>query len=219
MNYEKKYVWSVLFRLFHWAFVLSIVVLAVTGFYINDPWPNPWLAGSRGFPMADMRYYHFLAGYVFTAALLVRLFLYLFGNRHERILHALPVTPGKVKNIFTTMAYYGYVTDRHGEDLGHNTIAGIVYLFTYVAAAAQVVGGFYLLYPESAGWQAWGLKFFGTQQQARHMHHLLLWYFLFFALVHLYLVVWNDVKAPEGMISSIFNGYKFKPKHNGSAEG
>ena len=28
--------------------------------------------------MADMRYYHFLAGYVFTASLLVRIFLYLF---------------------------------------------------------------------------------------------------------------------------------------------
>lgn len=218
MNYEKKYVWSILFRLCHWAFALAIVVLAVTGFYIHDPWTNTWLEGGRNFPMADLRYYHFLAGFVFTAAVLVRFFLYLFGNRQERILNALPVSTGNVRNFFSTLAYYGYVTDSHEERLGHNTLAGLTYLFTYVAAAAQLLSGFYLLYPESATWQSWGLPLFGAQQQARFIHHLLMWYFLFFALVHLYLLVWNDVRSPEGMISSIFNGYKFKPKHDSSAK-
>ena len=218
MNYEKKYVWSILFRLCHWALALSIVFLVVTGFYINDPWTNTWLENSRNFPVADMRYYHFLAGFVFTAAVLVRLILYLIGNRQERIFNALPVTPGNVRNFFSTFAYYGYATDSQEERLGHNTLAGLTYLFTYAVAAAQLVSGFYMLYPESVTWQSWGLPLFGTQQQARFIHHLLMWYFLIFAFVHLYLLVWNDVRSPEGMISSIFNGYKFKPKHDGSAK-
>jgi len=218
MNYEKKYVWSILFRLCHWALALSIVFLVVTGFYINDPWTNTWIENSRTFPVADMRYYHFLAGFVFTAAVLVRLILYLIGNRQERIFNALPVTPGNVRNFFSTFAYYGYATDSHEERLGHNTLAGLTYLFTYAVATAQLVSGFYMLYPESVTWQSWGLPLFGTQQQARFIHHLLMWYFLIFAFVHFYLLVWNDVRSPEGMISSIFNGYKFKPKHDGSAK-
>jgi Ni/Fe-hydrogenase 1 B-type cytochrome subunit len=37
MSYKQHYVWSVLLRLFHWSFALSIVALAVTGFYIHYP--------------------------------------------------------------------------------------------------------------------------------------------------------------------------------------
>jgi len=55
---------------------------------------------------------------------------------------------------------------------------------------------------------------FGTQQHARYIHHLLMWYFIIFAFVHIYLVIWNDLKNPDGLISSIFTGNKFRP--NGS---
>jgi len=74
MNYEVKNVWSVLLRLYHWALVLSIVALVVTGFYINNPWTNTTLEGSVSFPMCTMRYIHFVAGYLFGAAVLIRLF-------------------------------------------------------------------------------------------------------------------------------------------------
>ena len=64
--YEKHYCWSILLRLFHWMFALSIIVLVVTGFYINGPWTNTMIEGSASLPMAWMRYMHFLAGYVFA---------------------------------------------------------------------------------------------------------------------------------------------------------
>ena len=91
MSYEIKNVWSVLLRLFHWSLVLSIITLVVTGLYVNTPWTNTTLEGSVAFPMASIRYLHFLAGYLFTAAIIVRLFLYIFGNRQERIWDVLPV--------------------------------------------------------------------------------------------------------------------------------
>jgi len=64
--YEKHYCWSILHRLFHWMFALSIVVLVVTGFYVNTPWTNTMLEYSQSWPMAWMRYMHFVAGYVFA---------------------------------------------------------------------------------------------------------------------------------------------------------
>lgn len=210
MNYEKTKVWGILLRLYHWSLVLSIIVLVVTGFYIHFPWTNTVLEGSVSFPVATMRYYHFLAGYLFTAAVLVRLFLLLFGNRHERIWDFLPITPRNIKSLTTTLGYYSYVSDEHDTRPGHNVLAGLTYLLTITAAVFQLISGFYLLYPESATWQGLGNALFNSQQEGRFIHHLLMWYFIIFAFIHVYIVIWNEVRSPEGLISSMISGMKFK---------
>jgi len=213
MMYEKKRCWSILLRLYHWAFALSIVTLCITGFYIHGPWTNSMIEGSASWPMAYARFIHFIAGYVFTSAVLARIFLYIFGNKQERILEQLPVTPRNIKNLFSTLLLYGYIKDGHDEDrLGHNILAGMVYVITIVAALFQLVSGFYMLYPEVAIWEGYGLAIFGSQQWARYIHHLLMWWFMIFAFMHLYMVIWNDVKEPEGLVSSIFTGDKFRHK-------
>ncbi|MEE4241098.1 MAG: Ni/Fe-hydrogenase, b-type cytochrome subunit [Desulfopila sp.] len=212
MTYEKKKCWSILLRLYHWAFALSIIFLVVTGFYINNPWTNTMQEGSMGWPMAWMRFIHFVAGYVFTAAVLTRIFLYIFGNAQERITDALPVTGRNINNFFRTLLQYSYISDQHDDRLGHNVLAGLTYVITILAAVFQLVSGFYLLFPEVVTWEAWGVTIFASQQNARFIHHLLMWWFMIFALIHVYLVIWNDVKEPEGLVSSIFTGDKFKHK-------
>ena len=210
--FEKHLAWGVLFRLFHWAFALSIAFLVVTGLYIHWPWGNSILEGSASFPMANMRYYHFIAGYVFIGAVAVRCYLWFFGNRQEKLWNAAPITPGNIKNLVSTLGYYLYFTDRHEHRLGHNALAGTIYILTIIAAFFQMLSGLCLLFPESLFWQKWGLAVFGTQQQARFIHYLIMWYFLLFVFIHLYILIWNDIRAPEGLISSIFNGRKFFPK-------
>jgi Ni/Fe-hydrogenase 1 B-type cytochrome subunit len=213
MIYEKHYVWSILLRLYHWSLVISIVTLAVTGFYINSPWTQTTLEGTGLYPILAMRNIHGLAGYLFTAAIMVRLFLLLFGNRHERILDMLPVTSRNIKNVSTTLCSYSYQHDCHDEErLGHNVVAGIIYVLTIVIALFQIASGFYLRLPENVFWQKWGVTLFGTQQHARFIHHSLMWYFIIFAFIHIYLVIWNDLRNPDGITSSIFTGNKFRPR-------
>ncbi|WP_457574404.1 Ni/Fe-hydrogenase, b-type cytochrome subunit [Desulfolithobacter sp.] len=209
MQYERKYTWSILLRLYHWALALSVLALSVTGFYIHFPWTNTMLEGGSSFPVATMRYIHFIAAFVFTGAVLARLYLLIFGNRQERFWDFLPITPRNIKNLVATLGVYSYLRDSHDERLGHNALAGSAYGLTFLAAAVQALTGFYMLYPESATWQQIVL-FFGPQQTARFIHYLLTWYFMLFALIHIYLCVWNDVMARDGLISSIFSGYKFR---------
>jgi Ni/Fe-hydrogenase 1 B-type cytochrome subunit len=211
-TYEKHQCWSILLRLFHWMFALSIVFLATTGFYINSPWTNTMIEGSASFPMATMRYIHYLAAYTFSAAVAIRLFLYIFGNAQERILDILPVTGRNINNLFMTLLQYSYISDKHDERLGHNILAGLAYLFTFIAAVFMIISGFFMLYPEATFWQGWGVAIFGSQQFARYLHHILMWWFLIFPVFHIYLCIWNDLKEPEGLISSIFTGVKFKHK-------
>ena len=97
-TYEKQYCWSILLRLYHWMFALSIVMLCVTGFYIAWPWTNTMIEGSASWPMAWLRYIHFVSGYVFSAAVAIRLFLFIFGNAQERIWDVLPITGRNIKS-------------------------------------------------------------------------------------------------------------------------
>jgi len=214
MRYELHYTWSILLRLFHWCFALSIVTLVVTGLYIHFPWTNTYLEGDTCFPVATMRYIHFIAGFVFTGAMLARLYLLIFGNKQERFWDFLPVTPKNIANLFQTLKFYLYFTDKHTPRPGHNVLAGIAYVITFFVALLQIVSGFYMLYPESVTWQKWGILLLGPQQQGRFLHYLFMWYFIIFAAVHVYIVVWNDIKSKEGLISSIFNGTKFIPPKN-----
>jgi Ni/Fe-hydrogenase 1 B-type cytochrome subunit len=208
-TYEKHHCWSILLRLFHWMFALSIVFLVVTGFYINNPWTNTLIEGSASFPMAIMRYIHFIAAYVLSSAVLIRLFLYIFGNAQERIWDILPITRRNLNNLKMTLLQYSYISDKHDERLGHNILAGLAYLITFTAALLMIASGFYMLFPEVAFWEKWGLMIFGSQQSARFLHHLTMWWFMIFAVVHIYLTIWNDCSEPEGLISSMFTGDKF----------
>jgi len=199
-----------LLRLFHWMFALSIVFLVVTGFYINNPWTNTMIEGSASFPMATMRYIHYIAAYTLSAAVMIRLFLYIFGNAQERIWDILPITKRNLNNLKMTLLQYSYISSKHDERLGHNILAGLAYLLTFIAAVLMVISGFYMLYPEVGFWAKWGVNIFGSQQSARFLHHLTMWWFMIFAVIHIYLCIWNDCMEPEGLISSIFTGAKFK---------
>ncbi len=212
MQLERHRAWSVLLRLYHWSFALSCMVLLVTGLYIHDPWTNTMQEGSVGFPMAVMRYIHFIAGFVFTSALLARIFLLIFGNKNERVTDFIPVTPKKIKNFFNTIFYYTYLTDDHYHNPGHNPLAGFTYFLTFFIALAQILSGMYMLYPESAFWQGWGDKLLSSQQEGRFIHYLIMWFFVVFVPVHIYMCIWNDIRKRRGLISSMVNGVKFSIK-------
>jgi Ni/Fe-hydrogenase 1 B-type cytochrome subunit len=164
------------------------------------------------FPMATIRYYHFLAGYVFSSALLARIFLLLFGNTQERFWNFLPITGRNIKSLFNETLSYLYIKENPDHRLGHNALAGTTFFIIFILAALQVISGFYMLYPETLFWQKWGLTILGPQQKARFLHHLTMWGFLLFAFIHVYIVVWNDLKNGDGLISSIITGNKFRPK-------
>ena len=112
-TYERHHCWSILLRLFHWMFALSIVFLVVTGFYINNPWTNTMIEGSASFPMATMRYIHFIAAYTLASAVSIRLFLYIFGNAQERVWDILPITKRNFNNLIMTLLQYSYISDKH----------------------------------------------------------------------------------------------------------
>ncbi len=211
MQYERKLAWSWLLRLYHWVMVLSVLVLALTGLYIHHPITSS-LTGGGHFPMADIRYIHFITAFLFSGAIIARIYLALFGNRQESLCSLVRHLPEYIADGWLALRGYLYLEKFQHKGLGHNGLATITYCLTVSLAILQIISGFYMLFPESSFWQSWGLAIFGPQQSARYVHHLIMWYFAIFAMVHVYIIIWNEIKQPEGMLSSMLGGYKFKPR-------
>ncbi len=210
MELREYWVWGVLFRLWHWTMALSIGVLSVTGLYIHSPWNVTMLEGVSRFPMAEMRMIHLEAAFILLAAVMVRLYLLFFGNRHERIWDFAPINARNIKGLFRAIGRYLYLKEAWDPCLGHNPLAGAVYFVVILALLFQGFTGMVLLLPEAHLWQRAAAVLSMTQQEARFYHHLTMWFLFCFVVIHLYTLIWNEVQHPEGLISSIFSGRKFE---------
>ena len=56
---------------------------------------------------------------------------------------------------------------------------------------------------------AWTIPLMGGDLMARQIHHFLMWFFILFAIVHIYLVFYHDYIEQRGETSSIIGGWKF----------
>ncbi|MEY5259823.1 cytochrome b/b6 domain-containing protein, partial [Salmonella enterica subsp. enterica serovar Corvallis] len=76
------YIYEAPVRLWHWITALSIVVLAVTGYFIGRPLPSIQGEATFMFWMGWIRLIHFTTAYIFTVALLFRIYWACVGNEY-----------------------------------------------------------------------------------------------------------------------------------------
>jgi len=207
------YVWELPVRLVHWVIVLALIVLSVTGYYIHDPFLGGGGAtGSPGFAMGWMRFVHESAGFVFTAAVLVRVYWAFAGNRFAHWRALLPITRAQRRDLLAMMSFYALRRRHPPPANGHNPLAAMAYLGVYFLFALSILTGFGLF-----AWvsriPAWTTLFSWTYsllpiQQLRVLHFLLMFVFGAFTLHHVYSAVLVDLDERNGELSSIVTGYK-----------
>ncbi|HYA31428.1 MAG TPA: cytochrome b/b6 domain-containing protein, partial [Thermodesulfovibrionales bacterium] len=69
---KREYVWEFPVRLTHWLNFLAILTLAVTGLYIGAPFIHA-IYGKQ-LIMAQFRFVHFVAAYIFAVSVVVRIY-------------------------------------------------------------------------------------------------------------------------------------------------
>jgi Ni/Fe-hydrogenase 1 B-type cytochrome subunit len=205
--YRQVYVWELPVRLTHWVNFAAIGVASVTGFYIG----YPFLAGG-GSLMSWMRAVHRLAGYALVAGLLLRVYWSFAGNEWAswRVLFPWLSRDGRA-GLWQALSYYLFVRRKPPRDIGHNSLAGLAYSAVVALLAAEVASGFALYsMARGGGWTiAFGWVFWiASPQNVRLAHHLIMWLLLGFAVHHVYSCVLMDVEERNGLITSIFSGYK-----------
>jgi len=210
-----KYVWEWPVRIVHWVNFLAILTLSVTGIYIG--WAKTLAHDPSQYVMGWMRFIHFVAGYAFAISVLSRIYWAFAGNEYANWRTFVPYLfkEGR-RNMKETFLFYVFIKPKAPHVVGHNAMAGAAYLVVFFLYLVMICTGF-ALYAEYAPGsflsRAFGWVFlFGTNQGLRLTHHCVMWLILAFAIHHVYSAWLMDVKEKNGVMSSIFGGWKSVPE-------
>ena len=223
-DYHRVYVWEQPVRWFHWINALCIIVLGVTGWLISHP-PAFMNANEASFSywFGKTRFVHFAAAYVFLANFLFRLYWAVVGNKYTNWRNFFPLTKQQLREAWAVIKVdILQSSDKPVHVLGHNSVAYFTYMGTGLLTVFQVISGFALYAPMSDFWFPhlfdWVVPLFGSEQNLRLFHYIVLWLFMVFTLIHVYLVFYHDYVEGHGVLSSMVGGWKFMEKHKIEAE-
>lgn len=205
------YAWEFPVRLTHWANFLSILTLSITGFYVGDPFMHA--ISSKQYFMGWIRFIHFVAAYVFLMNMIIRIYWSFVGNRYANIIQWLPLSGEKMGELINDIKCYLFVDTKSTCKVGHTTLGAFTYFLLYLIFLFQIFSGFALYSVNHSGavWTLLGGWLLGIMelQTVRLYHHLFMYVVLAFVLVHIYLSWIADCKDKNGLISSMFSGWKF----------
>ncbi|WP_303721446.1 Ni/Fe-hydrogenase, b-type cytochrome subunit [Malonomonas rubra] len=212
-----RYVWELPVRFTHWINAICVLVLSLTGFYIGHPFYTA--SSTAEYIMGWNRFIHFLFGYLFLVSMLVRIYWFIVGNHHSswRMFFPWATEKGR-KSALTFFRYYTFSGPKLPYEVGHNPLACMAYAAVFSLFIIQIVSGF-TLYAQSqpAGFWFASLGWLTSLidlQTLRLVHHAVMWLLVGFFINHLYSAWLMDVKEMNGVMSSIFSGYKFVEKED-----
>lgn len=212
---KEEYVWQLPVRFYHWINALCIVVLSVTGYLIGRP-PALQSAVEASFSywFGWVRFIHFVAAFVFFFNFVFRTYWGFVGNKYSRWYNFIPLKKWQWQEMLSVLKVdILQITNRPIESVGHNTLASLTYFFTFLAFLLQSLTGFGLYAAMSDSWFpqlfSWIVPVLGGDLGTRNYHHILMWFFILFAMVHVYLVFYHDYVERTGVASSMIGGWKF----------
>ena len=215
-RFERVYVWEFPIRLCHWVNALSITVLFATGLYMAHPVLISSGEAWNNFAMGRVREVHFAAAYIFAVSYAIRIAWFFLGNRFART--GMPyVWRASWWRAFLHQAWSYLRLDSGRPQLGHNAIGGLSYfVFIFGLGAMQILTGFALYSQSNPGgaldrWFGWVIPMFGDPFSTLMWHHLFAWGFVFFVILHVYIVLLDSREYRNGLIGSIIHGTKFRP--------
>lgn len=177
-------VWSRGVRITHWALVVLLAILLLTGLLATEA---PRLAGAA-------RDYHYLAGHAMAFVLIARVFLMAFGQRSDRLDALLPTRTDWAGARAMLLFYVTRGRAPLPRWYAHNPLWMPLYLAMFALLALQVISG----YGIDAGWLDPG--------QLARVHALNARVLAGFALVHILTVFWHEAKGTGSDISAMVSG-------------
>ena len=215
-EYRRIYVWELPVRLYHGINAVCLVGLCITGYLIGSPINA--IHSSEAFQQywfGWVRFIHFTCAFVWLFNFGARIYWGFVGNQYARWTGFFPLKPSQRQEIVDVIKADVLEVQLHGPiSTGHNALAGLIYFFTFLAFVAQTITGFALYSSMSSSWLprlfTWIVPLMGGEFRVRFWHHMFLWFFVTFIIVHIYLALYHDYIEGRGTVSSIIGGWKFE---------
>jgi len=212
------YVWELPVRFYHWVNAACIVALSITGYLIGKPIAiQSGAEASFSYWFGWIRFIHFIAAFLFFFNFIMRTYWGFVGNKYSRWTNFIPTTKEKFNEILTVLKVdILQLFNKKIDAIGHNALAGLTYFATALAFALQALTGFGLYADQSSSLFPklfhWIVPMLGGDFGARQLHHILMWFFIIFGMIHVYLVFYHDYVEKQGITSSMIGGWKFMEK-------
>lgn len=218
-NFKRVYVWEIPVRFFHWTTVLSTTILIITGFIIADPPAiTANVEATNSYWFGYVRAIHMITAYILIAVLIFRIYWAFAGNQFANWRNFIPYTKKGIKNILYVLKVDIFLMrDKEHKlsniSIGHNYLAAFSYFIMTLVFIFQVITGLSLMSSTSSWWFPkafhWILPLLGGEIAVRYFHHILIWLFLAFIVIHVYLVLYHDYIEARGEASAMISGFKF----------
>ncbi len=218
--YNRVYVWEFPVRLYHWINGVTVTLLIISGFLIGNPMRLFYASEAyRLYWFGTVRFIHFASAFIFFFNFLVRIYWGFAGNIFARWTNFIPLKKRQWREIADVLKVDILLADPGRRyEIGHNSLAGFVYFLTFLAFAFQSVTGFALYAANSRSLLpklfSWVIPLFGGDMAVRQWHHIFMWFFIVFIIVHLYLVFYHDYIEGRGTTSSMVGGWKFEKEED-----
>lgn len=211
------YVYEVPVRLWHWVNALSILVLAVSGYFIASPPPTMPGEASDHYLLGYIRFAHFAAAYVLIFGLLFRIYWAFAGNRHARQIF-LPQVHKLAwwSELVHETKWYWFLAAEPKKYIAHNPLASFAMHFLFLWGTVFMIVTGLALYGEGAGMGSWQYSYFsswvipllGNSQWVHTYHHLGMWVIILFVMVHVYAAFREDIMSRQSILSTMISGWR-----------
>ncbi len=217
------YVYEAPLRLWHWINALSIVTLAITGYFIGAPLPtmpgeaSGGYSGEANYLMGYIRFIHFAAAYIFIVGFLGRIYWAFVGNEHARQLFLPSIFKAEFwDGVLHEAKWYLFLTREPRKYTGHNPLAVIFMHIMLVWGSVFMIFTGLALYGEGTGYDSWQYIYFsswiipllGQSQDVHTFHHLVMWVILVFVIMHVYVAIREDIMSRQSLVSTMISGWR-----------
>jgi Ni/Fe-hydrogenase 1 B-type cytochrome subunit len=215
---RRVYVWQIPVRFYHWLNAIAVLVLSITGYLIGAPLAIAY--GGEAYVsywFGTVRFLHFVAAFIFFFNFAYRIYWGFAGNAYSRWNAFLPFRKDQWRERADVLKVdVLQATGKRIDSIGHNSLAGLTYFLSFLAFLFQSVTGFGMYAAMSSSWfphlYAWIVPLMGGDFAVRQWHHVMMWGFIIFSMVHVYLVFYHDYVEGRGVLSSMAGGWKFLEK-------
>ena len=190
---NQKPAFDFLERVFHMGHIINMIILLLSGFQIHSASFNIFGA------MGNARVFHFFFGWFFLYIGLWHTYrFYVLGTYKTSMPHPIK----NRRELIQSIKYYLFIEDSEpisvtGDRKEYGELQKLTYTSVFIISGMQIVLGFFLYWPETF----MGLSaVLGGLQWVRYLHYLIAWMFVFFTMVHLYMVFVEGLKRFKKMI-------------------
>ncbi len=214
--YRRVYVWEWPVRLYHWLNATCVFLLVITGFVIGKPFAIQYSTEAyQQSWFGTVRFIHFVTAFIFFFNFAFRTYWGFVGNKYARWRNFIPFRKEQWQEISEVMKADILQTKMSRFiSVGHNMLAGLTYFLSFLAFLFQAVTGFALYSAMSHSFLprlfTWVVPLMGGDFAVRQWHHMLMWFFVVFVIIHVYLVFYHDYVEGRGTTSSMVGGWKFE---------